>query len=238
MNEDKITFTNEQINQLPGFMQRSLERSPKIMININGNQELIKTGTRLDTLLPESIGDHTVIAALMNNKPVSLSTTVTFPCNISSITTECWEGERIYRHSAALLVLEAAKEIGVLNSLKLGVSLGNVQWIEIICPENVNRKKLEKRLKDKVRDLITANIPFREEWWFIEEASEYFNKNGFKDAASLLHNMREITVPMVSCGKVYALIFGPLISTTGQIKNFELISTETELILSVGGTKQ
>ena len=37
---------------------------------------------------------------------------------------------------AELILLEAAREIGVLKSLKLGVSLGNVKWIEILNPSN------------------------------------------------------------------------------------------------------
>lgn len=232
----QLTEITDSIGHL--LFQRSLPRSLTVNVKINEIEEWVKTGTRIDSLLPVKIGESNVVAALMNNKAVSLSTPVTYSCEIKPLTSQNWEGEKIYRHSAALMVLEAAKEIGVLNSIKLGISLGNVQWIEIINPENVDPKKLVNLLSSKVKDLIQRNLPFREEWWFIEEAADYFKMNGFNEASSLLHHKREMTVPMVTCGQVYALSFGPLISSTGLINNFELTSNESELILSVGDSNQ
>ncbi len=231
----QLTEITDSIGHL--LSQRSLPRHLNVNVKINGNQSVVKTGTKVGSLLPEKIACFPVVSALINNKAVSLSTPVTFSCEISPLTTQNWEGERIYRHSSVLLLFEAAREIGILKNLKLGVSSGNMQWIEILNPDNIARKKIAKYLLDKVKELIQKNLPFREEWWFKEEAADYFNENGFIEAANLLHNRREMTVPMISCGKVYALGFGPLVSNTGLIENFELISNNGELILSVGNTK-
>jgi len=68
----------------------------------------------------------------------------------------------------------------------------------------------------------------------VEEAISYFQERRWEDAAQLLRANRAGTVPLVSCGQVYALSMGPLLPSTGMMQGFRLSPHENGLLLDYG----
>lgn len=228
----QLTEMTDSIEYL--LQQRSIPRRVNVEVNVDGEKRMVRTGTPVGSLLPDKCGNYPVVAALLDNKAVSLSSPVTSSVNVFPLTTENWEGERIYRHSAVLLLLEASSEIDPNVELILGVSLGETQWIDIKNHNNTDLKDFCSKLKAKMHELIERNITFREEWWEVEEARSYFIEHGYTESARLLHTWREATVPLVSCGRVYAVSPGPLLSHAGIFENFDLKVSTKGLVLNVG----
>lgn len=213
------------------LQQRTLPRSLEIEVTVDGLKKKIHTGTRARDILPEKVGDSPVVAALLDYKAVPLSEPVISDSCVSPLATIHWEGERIYRRSAALLLLEAARQIEPELDLRLGVSLGNSQWIEVNSEKKIDIHELTERLKEKMDEYIRENIPFRHEIWTVEEALNYFNKNNMPASAQLLQTWREPTVQLVSCGNLYVISLGTLASNAGILNLFELKANSRGLVL-------
>ncbi len=71
-----------------------------------------------------------------------------------------------------------------------------------------------------MKDVIASGARFREELWTVEEARAHFLDIGWRDAALLLRTWRNMAVPLVSCGEVYALSIAPLLPDTSAVALF------------------
>lgn len=219
------------------LLQRSIPRHVTVDITLDNKILSIKTGTPIETVLKEKKNGSPIVAALLNNKMVSLSRPLTSNSTIAPLTTKSWEGQRIYRRSTALMFFEAALEVDPNLGLHFGISIGGFQWVNITNSEEKDFSVLSKQITQKMKEMVKANAIFRNEVWLVEEAISYFNENNWIDAAKILHTLRDSTVPLISCGKKYALSMGPLVSHAGILENFTLYPTDTGLVLVAEGRK-
>ena len=67
----------------------------------------------------------TVVAALVDGRARSLDLPLGGNCTLAGLTTQNWEGQRIFRGSLALALLEAARHEKI--DVRLGRSLGFAQ---------------------------------------------------------------------------------------------------------------
>lgn len=217
--------------------QRSLPRHVTIQVTMDGQARQVPMGTQPRALLPATVGEFPVVAALVDNKAVALDTPLSTDVTVAPLTTAHWEGERIYRRSLALLLMEAAAELVPDHVVRLGASTGHVQWIEVAPLEALDRDDLAKRLNARMREMVAEDRPFHQEWWTVEEAIHYFRERGWEAAVGLLRTHREATVPLVTCGRLYALSTGPLVCSASVMGEFEVLPAEHGLILAAGGAR-
>jgi uridine kinase len=217
------------------LQQRSLPRKINVEVTLNNVKMPVRTGTILKELLPALINGEKVVAALLNNKAVSLNSSVTSDAVVEPLMVANWEGERIYRRSATLLLLEAIKLAAPELVFKLGTSVGCAQWLEIGSGEPIAKNGLAEQLTGKMQELINMNLPFKEEWWTVEEALSYFSELGDFNLVNLLQTWNEPTVKLVTCGSIYSLSIGPLVPATGLLEDFELKTINGALVLLAGG---
>jgi uridine kinase len=224
---------------------RSLPRARELVVRIGGEERRVATGTRLVDLLPVEVDGALVVAGLLGQKPVSLSTAVTAEAEIAPLTVRHWEGRAIYAHSLGLLLLEAAHQVAPGLRVRLGPSRGTHQEVELegaqgqpdeAAPERAGGSggpsgappshDLAERIGAAMRKLAQADHPFRAEFWATDEAQKWFQERGWDDAFRLLRIRRQATVRLVSCGEVYALSMGPLLPGTGRLAGFRLVPRE------------
>jgi len=113
---------------------RSLPRSPTVQVRRGERLDTVPTGTRVGALLPEEVGGVLVVAGLLGQKPVSLATPLVADAALAPLTTEHWEGRRIYARSVALVLLEAARRLWPEALIRLGPSRGRTQVIAVEGP--------------------------------------------------------------------------------------------------------
>jgi uridine kinase len=229
----------EEISNLTGdvgllLRGRSLPRAQEIDVQIAGVARKVRTGTRLTDLLPAEVDGAPVVAGLLGQKPVSLSTAVTTDCDVLPLTVRHWEGRQIYAHSLGLLLLEAAHSVAPELHVRLGASRGTHQEVEVSGPGAGDLEGLATRVFDAMKRLAALDAPIRLEFWTTDEALRWFRDRGWDDAARLLRIRRQATVRMVSCGEVYALAMGPLLPATGRMHGFDLRAREGGLALELG----
>jgi uridine kinase len=213
---------------------RSLPRAASVEVRWGTKVLQVPTGTPLRELLPREIGGSLVVGALLGQKPVSLSTPVVASTTVEALTVAHWEGRQIYARSVQLLLLEAAYALDPTLVVRMGPSLGTSQIVEVKGQAG-DPEVLASRLAHEMERLAAAGSPFRREHWTVEEARELFLERGWTDAALLLVHSRNATVPMVTCGQVYALSLGPLLPDTKDLTGFSLAPHEAGLVLNLGG---
>src|SRR5690606_6336669 len=79
----------------------------------------VLTGTRIADLVPEEVDGSLVVGARLDQLAVALHTPIVASASVEPLTTRSWEGRDIYRRTASIALLEAARRIGC-SSLRLG----------------------------------------------------------------------------------------------------------------------
>ena len=213
--------------------ERSLPRRTSVTVSIHGFVHEVPVGTPAHRLLPERMHERLVVAALVDNRAVSMTTPITSECHLSALTTAHWEGQRIHRHSVALLAVEAAERLEPGVTLRAGASLGFAQRMSVTDPSGRTLGDLAAELERAMRALVAECTPLLEEWWTVDEAREYLRGRG-SPAVALLDTWREAAVPLVSYGTHYALQLGPLVHDTGLLDGFHVTAGEDVLLLAYG----
>ncbi len=215
---------------------RSLPRAAEVLVRFGDQLLHVATGTPLSQLLPREVNGHLVVGALLGQKPVSLSTPVVSSTSVTALTLGHWEGRQIYARSVQLLLLEAARTLDPSLDVRMGPSLGTSQIVEVHHPGALaDREALALRLAAEMERLAATAVPIRREHWTVDEAREHFLSRGWTDAAQLLLSTRQATIPLVSCGRVYALSLGPMLADTRELTGFSLKPHEAGLVLDLGG---
>ncbi len=229
----------EDLQRLSGEMGlllrgRSLPRAQEIAIRIGDDERRVRTGTRLVELLPAEIDGDLVVAGLLGQKPVSLTTPVITDTALSPLTVRHWEGRQIYAHSVGLLLLEAAHHVAPHLRVRMGPSRGARQVVNVDGDGLGDRTRLAAGIAEAMERIAAADAPIRLEFWPTEEAVAWFRERGWDDAAGLLRIRRQATVRLVSCGDVYALSMGPLLPSTGRLRGFHVAPGDEGLDLELG----
>jgi uridine kinase len=222
--------TSEAVLFLQG---RSLPRKATVSVQVGGEVRSVPTGTPVAALLPAELGGALVVAGLLGQKPVSLSTPVFLDTALAPLTIGHWEGRQIYANSLGLVLLEAAGRVAPGLPIRMGPSRGTHQVVQVgDAPQDL--PELARRISAEMERICTTDAPIRQEQWPTDEAAQHFRERGWDDAAKLLRTTRLATHRLISCGELYALSMGPLLPSTGMIRGFRLSPGEEGLALELG----
>ena len=200
--------------------ERSLPRRVAVDVKIGGEVRRVRTGTPLRALLPAEVNGAPVVAALLGNKAVALGTPLTSEAPVEPLTTDHWEGKRVYRQSLGMLLLEAAAHADPEGEARLGPSIGFARRVTRTGRAAVDPAAWAEKVARRMHLLVAIDAPFRHELWSVDEARAHFAERGARDAVLFLRGARDGAVPLSSCGSVYALGTGPLLPSTAPIDRF------------------
>src|SRR5512138_363718 len=228
----------EELARLSGDMGlllrgRSLPRAPEVTVRVAGVERRVRTGTRVQSLLPAEIDGDLVVAGLLGQKPVSLAAPVFTDTGVTPLTVRHWEGRQIYAQSVGLVLLEAAHQVAPDLRVRMGPSRGTHQVVEV-QGHVPDRAGLAARISEAMARIAASDAALRLEFWATDEAAGWFRDRGWDDAALLLRIRRQATVRLVSCGGVYALSMGPLLPSAGAVRGFRLSPGDEGLALELG----
>lgn len=213
--------------------ERSVPRRTEVRVRRGDTVEPVATGTLVKALVPADVDGATVVAAFVDQKPLSLDTPLVSDATIAPITLADHEGRDVFRRSLGLLLLEAANVVAPNRQVRIGPSLSDGQVVSSAMP-TLELQAIAPVIQRVMMQLIERDVPFREELWSVEEARAHFAERGWADAAALLHAWRNDTVPLVSCGEVYALSARPLLTSAGGLGGFSLSPHPDGLLLDFG----
>ena len=210
--------------------ERPLAQRAVLRVKIAGRYQSVRAGTPLQDILPPVVDDRPVVAGLVNNRAMSLSTPLTGEVVVEPLTSAHWEGRRIYHHSLALLLMEAAHQIDPSIQVRMGASVGFAQRIVVDAADRPYAA-LAELLQGEMGRMVEQGMQLSEQWWTVEEARDHFNRAGWSEAAQLLNTWRAAVVPLVSYGQVFALGMTPLLTSATRMNGFKVVPSDDALIL-------
>ncbi|MBN1611203.1 MAG: cyclic nucleotide-binding protein [Polyangiaceae bacterium] len=211
-----------------------VQHPSRVKLTIGGGQIEVDSGTPLGDVLPETHEGARVVAALLGRRPVSLTTRVTWDAELEPMTLGTIEGDRIYRMSQALLLMEAAHRVVPRAEIRLAHSVGFGRRVLPAADWRSRPEELAELLQTQMRELVEADLPLTERLVEVSEALAYFAGVGWQDTVDLLATWRNRAVPLGSYGQVHALIMGPLLPSTGAISGYRVIADRGGLLLLYG----
>lgn len=211
-----------------------VQHPSRVKLTIMGEQIEVDSGTRLCDVLPETHEGARVVAALLGRRPVSLTTRVSWDAELEPMTLGTLEGDRIYRMSQALLLMEAAHRVVPGAEIRLAHSVGFGRRVLPASDWRSRPEELAELLQTQMRELVEADLPLTERLVEVSEALAYFARVGWQDTVDLLATWRDGAVPLGSYGQVHALIMGPLLPSTGAISGYRVIADRGGLLLLYG----
>lgn len=211
--------------------QRSLPRRSIVSVRLGDARLDVGTGTLAGTLLPRLEGEALVVAATLDRRAVSLDTPLTADATLEALTTASWEGRRIFRRSALLLVLEAARRRVPAANLTVGP---RIAWKQLVYTTPDLSPEEVAAIQRELEALVERTEPMREELWAIEEARVRFVEQGWADTAALLASYRAETVSLLACGGTFALAFGPVLPTAAGLRHVEVERASGGLLVTFG----
>jgi uridine kinase len=224
---DQLVRATDSVGLLLG--QRSLPRRMNVSVHLDGKTLTVSPGTHVGALLPETVADARVVAAHLDQRPVSLDAPIVSDASIEPLTTASWDGRDVVRRSAGLAFLEVAHTLFPERVFRLGGSIGSLQCVE--AADLGDAPDTARALGHALAVLIERNVPFREEWWATEEAEAHLTEQGWYDGARWLHLCREATVGLVSCGELYAIRTGPFVRRSGELSGVSVVEQGGRLFL-------
>lgn len=212
--------------------QRSLPRPTELRVRVLGEERTVATGTLAVALLPREADGSRVVGATLNRKAISLETPLSGDGELGVLTIADWEGRAIYRRSAAFVLLEAARRLGIdARDIRMGSPLENAQVV-VVSP-NV-RTELATKLFAAMTAVVAEDCALREEVWQVDEARVFFAERGFADASALLRTRRESTVTLSVCGETFGVSMGPVVPRAGYLSMFSVEPHPAGLLLRLG----
>lgn len=149
---------------------------------------------------------------------------------LTPITTRDWEGRDIFRRSASLVLLEAARQLGVRLQLGPSITSGRL----VLPLDQVERGPLALALNARFAELRKAATPIQEELCSVDEAIELFRKQDDPSACLLLEDSLASVTTLQRCGETRANVTRPLLPHAGLLEDVRVLEHPLGLLLDFG----
>jgi len=183
-----------------------------------------------DVIAAHSEKQRPVLAAIVHQRCVDLDFPICAPTTIRPVTYGMREGVLVYRRTASLVLLEAARQLYPGVRVTIGQALGNGYFYAIRNEEQLDAERL-RQLDLRMHEIVDANLPLRRETVHADEARAIFETLGFADKLRLLDTWWESYVTLVWCGEFCDIHHYPVAPSTGYVETFETVHYPPGLIL-------
>ncbi len=209
-----------------------MDNNRLITVTIDGCKEYrISPYTRvidlLDSLNLEA--KDQIVGALVNNHICDLNKPIGEDSNIKLLNKTSEAGIRIYRRSAAFILIKASRILFPKRQLIVKHSISNGLYCEF---EDRDTSEYEiMALEERMREIVKANYPINRTVISKSEALEIFNRQGQNDKVTLLCQRDKELVHVFELDGFYEYFYGYMVPNTNMICHFRLIPYGRGLIL-------
>ena len=192
----------------------------------------VPPGITLKELSETLDGNADFLAALVDNKLKGLDYRIMQQHNIRFIGYEHPDGRRTYIRSLCFVLQNAVSELFPGKILAIDYSLPSGLYCEIreAAPLEDGRpdvyfatdEELET-LKDRMREIIAADLPFSKVKMSFEEASKLYSAKNQTEKVHLMHSLERFTYSVYFLDGKADTFYGPLTPTTGCLDTFDIM---------------
>lgn len=194
----------------------------KVVLSDDSCKEYAR-GTLLREIAEENhyLCKNQIVGAIVNNqikelfKPVVKNAKVTF-FDISTA-----YGNQFYTRSLAFLYIIAVQEVFPGARATIENSLNKGYYCEAFIGRDLTEAD-EKKIKEKMQELVEQNIPFEKFTMKTAEAIELFEDLGQLDKVALMKHRKKEDVNVYKCHGYFDYFYGFMVPSTGYLKVFDL----------------
>ena len=196
----------------------------KIYIEDLDERRSYPVGTNLQTILNDiaPLLSIKVFGAIVNNKLKELTYEIYKPKNITFIGYEHPAGERMYIRSLTFILYKAIQEVHPNVGLRVEHSISNGLYCRIKDKNTVITQESIDKIKQKMIDIVKADIPFERNEIETEKAIELFESQGLTEKTKLLRTRGNLYTSVYNLGTTVDYFYGFLLPNTGLVDIFDL----------------
>ncbi|MBO4634123.1 MAG: nucleoside kinase [Bacteroidales bacterium] len=193
----------------------------------DGSQVPVEAGSLLSSIAPQTVTDaktgkeYPVLAALVDHKIKALDFAVFYPHTVEFIGFNHPEGRRTYLRSLCFLAQRAARTLFPDRVFKINHSLPSGFYCKL-RGERITDEQI-MHLREEMRRLVAADLPFSHKSMHTEEAMELFKGQGQPLKADLLQSVGRFFTEVDYLDGVADNFYGALVPSTRYLQVFDLM---------------
>ena len=197
-------------------------------LGIDGGETLIELYESIKPRL-DLTGD--AVCVLVNNKVEDLNYPVYAPKHVEFIDMTTNAGYRVMTRSLCMVLYKALNDLYPGKRLCIQHSISNGHYCQIKHEENFLTPEVIASLKQRMAEIIEADIRFVRRERLTTDVIEMFRKQGLKDKVRLLESINQLYTVYYKLDDIIDSFYGPLVPSTGQLKVFDLVPYEEGMLL-------
>lgn len=206
-----------------------------VKIKINGEEKLYEEGIKYEIIAKEyqHLYNEPIALVIVNGKIRELMKRVTKDCELSFVTYGDSIGHKTYVRSAIMLLMKAIKDVAGLEmaaATKVEFCIGAGYYCQLKGEHKLSDKQIE-RVKERMQELVEADLSVTKKSYPAEEAVALFAEHGMTDKVKLFRYRRSSTINVYCLGDYYDYYYGYMLPSTGYVQYFDLLSYEDGMIL-------
>lgn len=172
------------------------------------------------------------VSAKVNNKVESLDFRVYYNKDIEFLDIANSSGMRTYVRSLFFILVKAAEELYPQGSISLEHPISKGYFCKLHIDRTIGLDDVQ-RIKQKMQEIIAADIPYTRTESHTEEVVRLFEKRGMMDKARLLDTYGQLYSYYYQLGDTVDCYYSSLVPSTGYIRLFDIVKYYDGLLLRI-----
>lgn len=173
-----------------------------------------------------------LVSAKVNNKVESLDFRVYYNKDIEFLDITSSSGMRTYVRSLFFILVKAVEELYPQGSISLEHPISKGYFCKLHIDRTIGLDDVQ-RIKQKMQEIIAADIPYTRTESHTEEVVRLFEKRGMMDKARLLDTYGQLYSYYYQLGDTVDCYYSSLVPSTGYIRLFDIVKYYDGLLLRI-----
>ncbi len=213
------------------------------MVNITINNEVRQypKGTTFEKIAEDYQAqyDNMIALVLVNGKIQELIKTAQEDAEVSFFTLKDNVGHKAYVRTAIMTMIKSVYDVlgeDTVKRVKVEFVIGQGYYCDVKMEEPLT-DEMVKRINERMREIVEANLPITKKSYHIDEARAIFRAHKMEDKEKLFRYRRSSSVNVYCLDGYYDYYYGYMLPGTGYIKYFDVMHYESGLLLLIPGTE-
>lgn len=172
------------------------------------------------------------VSAKVNNKVESLDFRVYYNKDIEFLDITSSSGMRTYVRSLFFILVKAVEELYPQGNISLEHPISKGYFCKLHIDRTIGLDDVQ-RIKQKMQEIIAADIPYTRTESHTEEVVRLFEKRGMMDKARLLDTYGQLYSYYYQLGDTVDCYYSSLVPSTGYIRLFDIVKYYDGLLLRI-----
>ena len=172
------------------------------------------------------------VSAKVNNKVESLDFRVYYNKDIEFLDITSSSGMRTYVRSLFFILVKAVEELYPQGSISLEHPISKGYFCKLHIDRTIGLDDVQ-RIKQKMQEIIAADIPYTRTESHTEEVVRLIEKRGMMDKARLLDTYGQLYSYYYQLGDTVDCYYSSLVPSTGYIRLFDIVKYYDGLLLRI-----